>query len=57
MFLEFGYNFVLIFEDFFEGFLIDGLRFVKLDDTDHESGDDVVEHFVIIFLLVASREP
>lgn len=57
MFLEFGYNFVLVFEDFFEGFLIDGLRFVKLDDTDHESGDDVVEHFVIIFLLVASREP
>ena len=57
MFLKFSYNFVLIFDDFFEGFFIDGLGFVEFDDTDHESGDDVIEHFVIIFLLVASREP
>ncbi len=57
MFLKFGYNLVLILDNFFESFFIDSLGFVKLDDTDHESGHDIVEHFVIIFLLVASREP
>ncbi len=37
MFLEFGYNFVLIFDNFFEGFFIDSLGFVEFDDTDHKS--------------------